>query len=229
MFDLYHIKYTLDCLNEKSIAKNYNIQELRHRVRILLIDDENFILEEPLKRQGFNITYKKDIDVLTDVEPYQIVLCDIRGVGKTFKSNKEGAYLIKEMKKIYPTIQVIAYTGSSYDPSYNDYLKCADDVVEKGNSIEYWVSCLDEQIKTSVDPRMQWDRIRSYLLEEGIKTIVVAKLESRYVEGILTRNQKTLEELTNGVADQRAKILSNILTSNLIKLLIEGVINGFIS
>ncbi len=83
MFDLYHIKYTLDCLNEKSIAKNYNIQELRHRVRILLIDDENFILEEPLKRQGFNITYKKDIDVLTDVEPYQIVLCDIRGVGKT--------------------------------------------------------------------------------------------------------------------------------------------------
>lgn len=225
MFNLYYIKYSIDYLDERSIIKSYNIQDLRQHVRILLIDDEKFILEEPLKRAGFNITYKKDIEVFRDVEPYQIILCDIRGVGKSFGSDKEGAYLIKEVKRLYPTIQVIAYTGSSYDPTYNCYVQLADDFIPKGSPIDDWTSRLDEQIMIAVDPRKQWHRIRTYLLDEGIKTTVVAQIESKYVEGIITKSLKTLEDLAIGFDENVTNSLSNILTNSLIKLLVGGIIN----
>ena len=71
---------------------------------------------------------------------------------------------------------MIAYTGSSYDPAYNEYMNLADAVISKGISIEDWTTIVDEQIQKAVDPIYQWERIRKNLLECGVSTIYVADL-----------------------------------------------------
>jgi CheY-like chemotaxis protein len=226
MLNFYHIKYSIDYLDQESAMQKLDIKKLRHNIRILIIDDEIFSLEGSLRKAGFNITVKKDIESLTDVEPYQLVLCDIRGVGKAFGSRLEGAYLIKEIKTCYPNIQVIAYTASSYDPTYNTYLSNADQVLTKGVPIDDWVLNLDTQIKMVMDPKFHWKKIQANLIEEGVKTLVIAKIESIYVKGVISKNTKILEGLTTFSDEKASKILSNMLTGYIIKLLVGGFVNA---
>ena len=134
----FFIKYKLSDLVEVTALQNMTIAELRNKVEILVIDDQDFAAEEYLIKNGFRIVHKRDIDNIRDVSAYAVVLCDIRGVGKNLGSTKEGAFVIKEIKAHYPAKQVIAYTGSSYDPAYNEYMNLADAVISKGISVEDW-------------------------------------------------------------------------------------------
>lgn len=174
----FFIKYKLSDLVEVTALQNMTIAELRNKVEILVIDDQDFAAEEYLIKNGFRIVHKRDIDNIRDVSAYAVVLCDIRGVGKNLGSTKEGAFVIKEIKAHYPAKQVIAYTGSSYDPAYNEYMNLADAVISKGISIEDWTALVDEQIQKAVDPIYQWERLRKHLLECGVSTAYVAKLET---------------------------------------------------
>lgn len=56
----------------------------------------------------------------------------------------QGAYLVKEIYKRYPFKIIIAYTGSRYDPRYNEYLKYAEYNIIKDASSEEWVEKLDQ-------------------------------------------------------------------------------------
>lgn len=152
LYDIFFIKYKLSDLIEVTALQNMTVAELRNKVVILAIDDQDFAAEEYLIKNGFRIDHKKDIDNIRDVEAYAVVLCDIRGVGKSLGSTKEGAFVIKEIKANYPAKQVIAYTGSSYDPAYNEYMNLADAVISKGVSIEDWIALVDEQIQKAVNP-----------------------------------------------------------------------------
>ena len=43
----------------------------------------------------------------------------------------QGAYLVKEIYKRYPFKIIIAYTGSRYDPRYNEYLNMQNIILLK--------------------------------------------------------------------------------------------------
>ena len=74
-----------------------SIAELRKYVHMLVIDDNDFMPESFLKANGYQINHKTDIDTIKDVEPYDIILCDISGVGKKLGFSKEGAFIIREI------------------------------------------------------------------------------------------------------------------------------------
>ena len=103
----FFIKYKLSDLVEVTALQNMTIAELRNKVEILVIDDQDFAAEEYLIKNGFRIVHKRDIDNIRDVSAYAVVLCDIRGVGKNLGSTKEGAFVIKE---IIPEVVMIPLT-----------------------------------------------------------------------------------------------------------------------
>ena len=64
--------------SENSALKLPNsIAELRKHVNMLVIDDNDFTPEPYLKANGYQMHHKTDIDTIKDVEPYDIILCDI--------------------------------------------------------------------------------------------------------------------------------------------------------
>ena len=173
---------SINDLNSNSVLEKLPLQELKKKIEILVVDDDAFSYLDILKNHGYQITYKKDISDLKDVEPYDCILCDIRGVGRFLGSQYDGAYLVQQIRKNYPSKIIIAYTAESLTANYQDYISSADDIVEKGAEIERWTAILDSYFKDAVDPIKQWEKTRAALFAANVPCIEVAHLESKYVK-----------------------------------------------
>lgn len=193
----YHLNYQISDLNGEQILKEITLSKLKREVDILIIDDEDFPLLDDLKKHEFNIEYKKDITTLKDVEPYPIVLCDIHGVGKFLGSDKEGAYLVSQIKEKYPSKIVISYTADTTAPSVQKYLHCADNVMAKGTSIEDWAELLNDSVKKIANPVHVWKKLQTDLLKENVSTRDIAFLEDKFVKAIKTGKYESLKKLNN--------------------------------
>ena len=174
-------KKEIEELKHISLLNDVEIGTLRQQFKILVIDDEDFEPIEVIAIHNFHITHKRDIDTIYDVAAYDIILCDTRGIGKAYRSEFEGAYLIKEIRANFPRKIIVAYTASSYDPSYNEYLAEADHVQKKGTLGEDWVEVLDHLIRRSINPIEQWKKVREELLGHDVSLSTVRKLEDKYV------------------------------------------------
>ena len=216
------IKYRIDDLKLSESVKDEKMLDLRRRIDILVIDDENFMPSNFLINNNFRLTYKKDVDNVRDVSEYPIILCDIRGVGKRLSDSYEGAFLIKEIKKNYPTKRVIAYTASQYDATYNQYFEYADEVVQKGLALEDWLKLLDEQIEKIIDPIFQWNNLREKLLSKQVATIEVARLESQFVDSYKKKKFDSFEETANKMNSDVKGIILEFLSSAAVKM-IKGI------
>ena len=157
----------------------------RMKIPILVIDDNEFEYLEHLKNHRFDVTYFPDIQSIESVNEYEIILCDINGVGKKFDSKFQGAHIISEIHKKYPFKTIIAYTGHTHDPSFNKFFKIADFTIKKDIDGDEWVEKLDEAISISTDPKKKWIKMRSFLIENDVCLFEIAKLENEYVKNIL--------------------------------------------
>src|SRR4051812_32693639 len=100
---------------------NHSAGSLRSQIPILVVDDQEFPYLEVLRQHGFNLTFFNDISDVRQVNNFPVVVCDIKGVGKSFKSKYEGAHVIAEIKKYFPTKILIAFTAHMFDSSFNKY------------------------------------------------------------------------------------------------------------
>lgn len=105
---------TLDDLNNFSNSEvaSASLAARRGATKIAIIDDEEIAGLKNLKSYGYNIVVFNDIDRATDIEEYDIILCDVMGVGLNFSSESQGAELIREIKNNFPSKYVLAYTGN---------------------------------------------------------------------------------------------------------------------
>lgn len=91
--------------------RNLSALEKRKLIKIGVIDDQAFTPHANLKNIGYQIETLGDVTAIDRVQPFQIVLCDLQGVGTALDSRKQGAFLIREAKRNVPEKLVIAYTG----------------------------------------------------------------------------------------------------------------------
>lgn len=213
-------------LSESSALKMPNsIAEFRKNVNILVIDDNDFMPEQHLKANGYQIHHKTDIDTIKDVEPYDIILCDISGVGKKLGFTKEGAFIIREIHKNYPNKRIIAYTSFTYNPELNTYFSMADFVASKDFGIDDWIDVLDEQVQNAIDPVKQWVKLRDYLMEHSISTLTIAKIEDKYVSAVKSRNFDKFKDYLSGKDSTMRSIATDFMTSLCAKIIL-GAIGG---
>ena len=176
--------YTTKDLNT---PKQKMVSTYRSKVSIAIVDDEDFIYTNELRISGFNLTQYNDVPDLRSLESFPVIICDIKGVGKAFKSTFEGAYLIRELRKKYPFKILAAYTGSTYDISINSYLDGVY-VIKKDITIDEWCTEIDHLIKKVSDPKETWNKIRDILIKEDVPLLSLAKLEHEYVDIILNKD-----------------------------------------
>lgn len=214
-----------DLTEDTALKLPTSMVELRKYVSMLVIDDNDFIPEEYLKANGYQIHHKKDIETIKDVEPYDIILCDISGVGKILGYNKEGAFIIREIHANYPNKRIIAYTSYTYDAEYNKFFSLADFVAPKDFGIDDWINALDDQVRKSIDPVNQWKKIRNCLLENEISTLTIAKIENKYVASVKTKNFDKLKNYVEGEESKLSSIVSDFLSSLCAKIIL-GTVGG---
>lgn len=222
MFGLYN-KYTLKDLEE--IRGKFKFE--RSKFKIAVVEDKVFPFLEELRRHDFNITIYDDVARINILADYDIVVSDIKGVGKLLGSKLQGAHLIEEIHKKYPNIYLIAYSASLFNPEYNKYFKLCDETKKKGIDVNEWVATLDLAIKNFSDPIYQWEKSRTVLLQNNVSIDVVSKIEKVYAKAIIKGNSKLISKQIStaktGVSDSAKIIFDSVavfagtLISNIIK------------
>lgn len=183
----------------------------REDVNMVLIDDEQFPYLELLKQHKFNIDTLNNITSLTTLDGYDVILCDLNGVGKNYSEKFQGAYLVKEIYKRYPFKIIISYTGISFDARYNEYLKYADFSVKKDVESEVWVEKLDMAIDMLSNIEKRWERVRDYLLTNNVSLYDVMLLEDNLAHSI--EDQRKDRFPSNTLTKRLRTELKNVITS----------------
>lgn len=204
-----------------AISKRKQLE--RKDVKIAVIDNESFPMIDILQRHKFDIDKFDDIENIESLNAYDIILCDIQGVGTKFNTSYQGAYLVKEIYKRYPFKIIIAYTGSRYEPRYNEFLKYAEYNIPKDASSEEWVEKLDSALELASDPENRWNRVRRYLLNKGVSLFELTLLEDDFVCRYLEK--KSFENFPNSkisksLDDNIRAILQSFAANALFKILV---------
>ena len=162
-----------------------------------------------------------------NISEYNIILSDIRGVGCKFSEQFGGAFLINQIKKNYPDKIAIIYTANDYDTSFQQFFKTADFVIEKGTSIESWTNIFDKAISNLYDPVEVWKKFAENLIDAGMSTSKISKLESCYVSSIINNNNnnKLVKILNSSSFENYKSILDNLLKITDFIMKIKGTIS----
>ena len=159
-----------------------NISTLRSRVPIAVVDDQPLPAKEHLRNHHYSITSFVDIEDVTQVQNYAIVLCDLSGVGTRLHEKLQGAHVISEIKRNYPVIYVIAYTAATRPTTIsNQASRMADDFLKKDADIDEWVDTLDVYVRKASDPSVVWRKFRHQLLDSGATPYELTVLEHEFV------------------------------------------------
>lgn len=201
-------------------------RERRALISIGVIDDSPFEPKRNLENIGYRITFLGDANTIDVVTPHHIVLCDLQGVGQALDARKQGAFLIREIKRNYPEKHVVAYTGGAMNQSVTrDALQVSDSFLKKDADIETWVETLDGIIGALLDPYVVWQRQRQALVSREVDTMTILNLEDAYVKSIAEHNKPEESALARLLssghinADVRA-IVQSLIASGLFKLLV---------
>lgn len=157
----------------------------RKDVKIAIVDDDDFPYLSTLSKHKFNIDTFSDVMNIESMSAYDIILCDIQGVGKELNENYQGAYLLKEIYDRFPSKVLISYTAYATDITFNKYLQYAEFSMKKDASSEEWVEKLDQAIALVSNPENRWIRTRDMLLKRGVSLFELALLEDEFVYRVI--------------------------------------------
>jgi len=203
-----------------------DIRKIRAAQKILVIDDQDFLYKQQLvENYDFRITKLDDLENSSHANEYNIVLCDIDGVGKKIGGEKgSGGDIIKELRKSYPLKTILAYSGHSYSARYNKYFELADKVVEKDIELDEWVELLDNYCEEIINPVLQWKKTRNHLLECNLRLEIILELEDLFVKSYKDRNK--LEEIVNNKLVKNLDSTAKAIISGLIVNVITGLVTS---
>ena len=211
------------------VRKNIQLKDAASRrsaVKIAVIDDNPFKPQTNLANYGYKITPIGDIKSVSEVADYNIVLCDLMGVGLHFDQKNQGASIIAQIKQSYPSKIIIAYTGAAMGSQVaRSAGDIADQIIRKDVDNDEWVATLDRQALDSVDPYVLWTKTRARLVDLGAETKAILILEDAYVRSVLSRDSG-FHNLKNAMSEINLAGDARSIVNGLISSIIFTVIFG---
>jgi CheY-like chemotaxis protein len=195
----------------------------RKLVPIAVIDDETFSAAQNLENNGYVIEIIGDLKSIDEITKYNIILCDLQGVGRLLNAKNQGAYIIDEIKRNHPEKFVIAYTGGASDDRITQLAQnSADFFLKKDADIEEWRDKLDEIISLLSNPIFVWKRQRFALIDSDVPTLDILKLEDAFVRAIESKSSFIYDNFVNDASissDLRA-IARSLVASGIFRIIV---------
>lgn len=199
-------------LTDFSLSKSL---DLKKKYKILVIDDQGFSQEESLKKMGYkDITVEFDFTDINHIIPYDIVLCDINGIGLEFDKKNQGAAVAKIIKENFPTKIVIIFSAADQPLDIAENYSYVDDVITKNMNANEMSSNIDRYIDMLDNPIYRWEKIKKIFEQKQIQTKDIAIFEHYYVKTILEG-----KDFTNDIESHLKYINKSKLSSVLEKSL----------
>lgn len=188
-------KWTIHDLETSYKIDDDVLQDKKKHARIVVIDNEQVDnMVSNLRAAGYgDVTPLKNIASLEEVEKYDLILIDVKGIGLKFlKGTKsvslEGLAMAREIKRQYPSKKVVVFSAMLQEWEDNYIIhNIVDGSFVKDGDISERNKKIDLCIRQLVDPVCLWKKNRLLLLEQGVPIHDVAKLEDKIVRAILKK------------------------------------------
>jgi DNA-binding response OmpR family regulator len=196
-------------------------ENLLRRGRILIIDDERPDLIDDLKRARFAVDYEPDITKenlsVIDSQTYDLVILDFGNVGKSFGTN-EGLDILKYIKRVNPSIVVLAYTSRSLGTEHAEFFRMADGVLSKDAGITDSQEKIEEALRKALSVPNLWSgMLKSMHIAPGSEKD--QEWQNLYMRG-LTKPSK-LKELRQKIASVAGSEGAQKIATTILEKLIE--------
>lgn len=187
-------------INEWKQKNPIDMKPRRELIDMVVLDDEGF---DTLSLNCLNFKKIRVMDKFNDVSDflqYNVILCDIKGIGKSLDSSLEGIAVARQIKINYPEKIVLQYSGQSvldYDPEFYDNM-IIDGFINKNISTAQLAIELDNRCGMLWNPIDAWEYIEKSLRRIKIDNKNIAYFEHLYV--------KSLEKKKNYLDSRKSRI-----------------------
>lgn len=199
-----------------------NIINLRKKIHIVIVDDEELDIVHNLKSREYNIYFKKDMNYTLEAEPFDIIILDIKGIAENYGSTMEGFALAEDIKKRYPNKQVYCFSGT-VKPEIVNQIKNIDGFIPKDYDIDKWVEQLDTAIENYIDIDIQWSILEKQMKNNGIIQTDIDRIKSIYYKSFKIKRFDNIDNVLMGII-KNTKLMFSVLNSifSLVNLLSEN-------
>lgn len=204
-------RYYLEQLNQQGTDLSID----RNNIKIAIIDDMDVPYLESLDRSGYNVRHYRDIEDFEMLKPYSVIVCDIKGVGRKFQSKLEGAYIIKEARKLFPEKYIIAMSSAVYKVNIAKIIDVADDKIIRDTDMDRVLNSIDTAVNTMKSNRLRWLRLRNSLINDhNVDLYDVWKIEQDFIASMIKKDKKILEKnkVVNHANDMIKGLLVNFIS-----------------
>jgi CheY-like chemotaxis protein len=131
-----------------------NIEVLRKRAKILVIDDQALPVQRLFQRDGYHFERWPQIRNLSQLTDgyYDIILLDLQGVGLDESPDLQGLGILAHVKQSNPAQTVIAYSAHTQRISLRPLIDMADAVLDKDASYVQYKATVDNLLKERATP-----------------------------------------------------------------------------
>jgi CheY-like chemotaxis protein len=131
-----------------------DIEALRKRAKILVIDDHDLPAQQLFERDGYHFERWSEIRNLSQLTDghYDIILLDLNGVGLNESPDLQGLGILRHIKHSNPAQTVIAYSAQTQKLSALPFLELADSVLDKQSSYVDYKDVVDQRLRQRATP-----------------------------------------------------------------------------
>ena len=176
---------TIATVEEQRIDSKIKI--LRDQIKVCVIDDEGFDINTLYDLGYKNIRKKIQFENMDEYQDFDIILCDVEGVGVTVDAEKQGLAVAEQIKNVYPEKVVLLYSGKNIE-TFGEMPSNLDGYLRKQSSMSELAKSLDESYAQAINPVNVWEKTRDEMLQNKISTKTIAFLEDRFCRTLLEKD-----------------------------------------
>lgn len=148
---------TIAAVEEQRIDSKIKIP--RDQIKVCVIDDEGFDMNTLYDLGYKNIRKKIQFENMDEYQDFDIILCDVEGIGVTVDAEKQGLAVAEQIKNVYPEKVVLLYSGKNIE-TFGEMPSNLDGYLRKQSSMSELAKSLDESYAQAINPVNVWDKTR---------------------------------------------------------------------
>ncbi len=200
------------------LAKSQSFDELKRRLKIVIIDDEDIFPITLFKDNGYNV---EKWDLVIDYSKlesgfYDIIVLDILGIAQHI-SEDDGFGVLENLKNNNPSQIIIAYSAHSYDLSKRKFWEMADETIAKPSRFLKMKEVIDNVITTKFHPHRYLDVLTKTLKHFNIREKEIKQFENSYLTSVINRQVPDWNSILYFTTNQKLKKQIKTISKTIVK------------
>lgn len=168
-------------------------------LKVAVIDDSDFPWIQTLESKGHAVNVFKDYHKTNtkvaqrklkafELSKFDIVFCDIEGVGAQAYPGLEGVGVIQDIRELNPLQVIVAFTGSParlLDPKTGKNFTALDAVFQRDWEVDDFLLNFNSLVKIFTAPKQRWRFLRGRLVHLDLSESKITSVQRAFTENVL--------------------------------------------